>query len=429
MKYGFNLLFLVLILIPFAIKAQDLKTDRDVHQSILKVIKNDIEENYYDPTYHGIDIEENYKKTSELIRNAGSSQVMTDLIARFCLQFDDSHLYFEPPGKTFTVNYGINLQMVDDKAFVVEIDDTSNAYQKGVRIGDQVYMIEGFILNRQEFSVLMRHYFDLQPQPALKILIIKPDGSKFKLEIEAKIEAAGKFMPSKRDIEIAEQNYESEIAPELIKNYVQGLAILRMKSFDLSTIKINKMMDKVEKSDALILDLRGNRGGYSDSLEQLIANFFDRDVDVGTKFTRKGKKRILVKQKVKRPYKGKLLVLIDSDSASAAEVFTRVVQLEKRGVVIGDRSAGAVMESIYIPHSFGLKSYVFYGLSVTIADLVMKDGARLEKTGVIPDEKIVPTALDLAKSRDPVLARGIKLLGSEISSEDAGKLFTLKKSE
>ena len=89
---------------------------------------------------------------------------------------------------------------------------------------------------------------------------------------------------------------------------------------------------------------------------------------------RKETKEIIAKSRGKDAYTGKLVVLIDSDSASASEVFSRVIQLEKRGVIIGDQSAGAVMESMYFGHQTGVDIVAFFGASITIADLIMKDG-------------------------------------------------------
>ena len=47
-------------------------------------------------------------------------------------------------------------------------------------------------------------------------------------------------------------------------------------------------------------------------------------------------------------YTGELAILVDSESASAAEVFPRLMQIEKRAKIYGDQSAGAVMTSNFL---------------------------------------------------------------------------------
>lgn len=123
------------------------------------------------------------------------------------------------------------------------------------------------------------------------------------------------------------------------------------------------------------------------------------------------------------PYSGKLIVLADNRSASAAEIFARLIQLEKRGVVLGDRTSGSVMQSRQMSEKMGADVNVFYGVSVSNADVIMTDGKSLEHVGVTPDELILPTASDLATGRDPVISRAAELAGVSLSPADAGKLF------
>ena len=173
----------------------------------------------------------------------------------------------------------------------------------------------------------------------------------------------------------------------------------------------------------MILDLRGNGGGYVETLKRLTSNVFTTDVKISETTGRKKSEPTLAKSRGSEAFQGKIVVLIDAESGSASEVFARVIQLEKRGTVIGDVSAGAVMESIYHAQEMGTESIVPFGISITNADVIMSDGKSLEHIGVVPDETIIPTAADLAARRDPVIARAVELLGGKITPEAAGQLF------
>jgi carboxyl-terminal processing protease len=181
------------------------------------------------------------------------------------------------------------------------------------------------------------------------------------------------------------------------------------------------MIGKARGYKTLILDLRGNGGGAVEALRALVSRCWDREVHI-TDVQQRGRRERRIAKPARSRFDGRLIVLVDSRSASAAEIFARVVQIEKRGEVIGDRTAGAVRSSRVLSHKVGAVGVV-YGLSVTIGDVVMSDGASLEKVGVVPDEIILPSPADLAVSRDPVLARAIALAGGSMTSDQAGRLF------
>jgi C-terminal processing protease CtpA/Prc len=128
-------------------------------------------------------------------------------------------------------------------------------------------------------------------------------------------------------------------------------------------------------------------------------------------------------------FTGRFAVLIDSESASASEVLARVVQLERRGFIVGDRGSGSVMEARRYPHEVASDSAVSYAISVTDADLVMTDGKSLEHVGVEPDIVILPSGQDLANNRDPALAKAAGLVGANLSPDEAGKILPYVESD
>jgi hypothetical protein len=61
-------------------------------------------------------------------------------------------------------------------------------------------------------------------------------------------------------------------------------------------------------------------------------------------------------------------------------------------------------------------------MSVTIADVIMSDGSRLEHVGVTPDVVLQPRGAAFRDRMDPVLAYVSLVMGTQLSPEDAGKL-------
>jgi len=156
---------------------------------------------------------------------------------------------------------------------------------------------------------------------------------------------------------------------------------------------------------------------------RVLSNLFDRDVKMYSSTKRSIKTSVIAPGRGKDRFAGKLIILVDAQSSNAAEVMARVIQIENRGTVVGDRTAGQVMETgIFRSYSARAKGLTM-GARISIGDVVMSDGKRLEHIGVIPDDKVLPTAADLAAHRDPALSRAALLIGVTIDPVKAGSLF------
>ena len=225
---------------------------------------------------------------------------------------------------------------------------------------------------------------------------------------------------------LREQDDDAMISAHSFSSFGDDLIIWKMPEFDLTRDEVDVQIDRVKKHRALILDLRGNLGGAEETLLRLIGNLCDHDVTVGELKRRKETKPMIAKTRGEGGFKGKLVVLVDSESASASEVLARVVQLEKRGVVLGDRTSGKVMRSRVYPHQIGLETVILYAASITDADIIMSDGVSLEGAGVTPNLMLLPEAADLRAHQDPVLSGAASLLGVKLDAGEAGKLFPFK---
>lgn len=203
--------------------------------------------------------------------------------------------------------------------------------------------------------------------------------------------------------------------------------IWKMPDFEFEKEKVPDIISKAKKFKTLVIDLRGNAGGYEETMLALVGGVSPKDVTLGELHRRKGAVPLVAKSRgADKVFGGQLVVLVDSRSASASELFARTVQLEKLGTVVGDRSAGAVMESRLFPFQIGADTVIFYAASITDADIVMSDGKSLEGVGVTPDKVMLPTGADLAAGRDPVLAYAASLAGVKLDAEKAGAMFPIE---
>jgi carboxyl-terminal processing protease len=397
---------------------------------MLKMIRLDIEKHYYDQNFHGIDLRERFGQADERIKNAKSNSEIFGVIAQALLDFDDSHLFFIPPARVAKVEYGWQMQAIGDKCYVIAVKPGSDAEAKGLKRGDLILSIDGFTPTREVAWKIRYYYYTLRPKPGMRLVVQSPEGAPRQVDVIAKIQQGKKQMDltgwgTGGDIPIEAEN-EARINRDRFFEK-DNVIIWKMPGFDIyDENELANIMVRVKKHQALILDLRGNGGGLVVMLKRLIGYFFEQDIKVSEMKYRKEVKTEVADSKGNGGFKGKLIVLIDSGSASASEIFARVIQLEKRGIVLGDRSAGAVMQSRQHGHEVGLETVSYYGASITNADVIMKDGKSIEHVGVTPDELLLPTAADLAASRDPVLSHAAELVGLKLDSGAAGKLFPIE---
>jgi carboxyl-terminal processing protease len=416
-----------------AVKAQGQKAsgfDKDRGHDMVNQIKADLKKNYYDAEFHGVDIDVRLKDVDDKINSATSIGHIFGIIAQALIDLEDSHTFFVPPSRSARTEYGWEMQMVGDKCFVTAVKPGTDAEAKGLKEGDEIWSVNGFGPTRENFWKIEYFFNALRPQPGMELTVRKPSGKEEQLVVMAKITQRKRVMDLTAGGDIWELLRDAENSAHLNRHrYVEmgdDLMIWKMPHFDLDEEEVDQLMGKVRKHKSLILDLRANGGGYVNTLQRVAGYFFDHDVKIADRKGRKEMKPQMAKTRGDRVFKGDLVVLIDSRSASAAEIFARLIQIEKRGTVLGDRSSGAVMEARYFPHKSGLDVVAFWGLSITDADVIMTDGKSLEKTGVMVDELSLPTAEDLAAKRDPTLARAAALLGLKLGADKAGQLFPVE---
>lgn len=400
--------------------------DRERVLTMLDSVTKDVQKHYYDPKFHGVDWDATVRKAKEGIKSADSLNLAMAHVAQALATLNDSHTFFVPPSRPYVHDYGYQAKLIGDRCFITRVRPGSDAEAKGLRPGDELLGVNGYRANRDLYWKIEYRFSVLRPEPTLQLVARNMQGQVRQVEITATFKQRFRVTDLTGE-EIWEVVRKAEREEETQRprwaEVGDDLFIVKLPAFMLQPEEVQDLMNKARKRSGLILDLRGNPGGAIDTLKEFLGSVFDKDVKVGDRVGRKESKPEVAKSSAHGVFAGKLVVLLDSRSASAAELFARVIQLEKRGVVVGDRSSGSVMEAKQYSYSVGADVKTFYGAEITEADLIMSDGQSLEHRGVTPDELVLPTAADLAAGLDPVMSRAAALLGVNFAPEAAGKLF------
>lgn len=401
--------------------------DRADAREMLRMVADDVRKNYYDPTL----LKEFENRVTEADAQIKTVPLLGQAFAMIGWALDglhDSHTRFLPPGRVHVMQYGWRMQFIGNRCLVTRIRPGSDADKKGLRAGDQILSINGLPLIREDFAKVRYILTVLAPQSELKLQLRGMDGKERQLQVAARVREVPMMMdlsdPGVFYRKIAREITGADRDVVIYKCLEDGdpLLICKLREFEGHEDQIRRLINSARKHEGLILDLRDNPGGSETVLQELLGGLFDHDVKIGDRIGRKAMKPMVAKA-AKDPFMGKLIVLMDSNSSSASEIFARTIQLEKRGTVIGDLSAGSVMGARFFDHRIGAGTFVYFGAEITEMDLRMADGQTLEKKGVTPDELLLPSLANLAREEDPVLAHAAELMGVKMPPAEAAKLF------
>src|SRR2546421_2570268 len=188
--------------------AQTLGFERERGRDMLAAIKDDIKKNYYDPKFHGVDVDARFKAAEEKIKQATSVGQIQAIIAQALVDFDDSHLFYIPPERASRTEYGWQIQMIGDKPFIVAVQPGSDAEAQGVKPGDEVYSLDGYEPTRANLWKMQYFYRLLRPRPVVEFVI--QNGSKQRVvQVKAKV-TPGARVRGRTESDIADLIRESE---------------------------------------------------------------------------------------------------------------------------------------------------------------------------------------------------------------------------
>ncbi len=365
-------------------------------ERIFTAVWQRINDSYLYADFNGVDWKALRDTFGSQIEAAQSNEEFYAAITAMVAELDDHHSRFGPPatvvsedaivsGHEATVGIGVLAAPTNDGAFIQVVFPDSPAEQAGLRPRDRIITVNG------------------RPYQPMDDNLQGPEGSTVRLTVVSPGDKP-------RDVVLPRKEVEARIAP-----YSRRLPG-NIGYVWISTLWVNDTDEQVSGAltelvaagplNGMILDLRGNPGGWAHVLSGILSHFVRGQV--GMFFDRNNNVRPLVVPPPAGPDLRALplVVLIDHDTASYAEVLGAVLQHEAHATVIGVPSAGNT-ETIY--------AYTFFdGSRLWLAreGFRLQNGKNLEGYGIQPDITIDVDWKRYSEDDDPQLLEALRILGA-----------------
>ncbi len=327
----------------------------------------------------------------------------------------DSASADEPEGGRYGV--GIELKTLGDHLIISNVEEKSGAQLAGLKAGYLLDKINGVSLSevmakarvagqsesdiRSLFPVEVVEFF-LNGGPGTKVYLTCLD------ENDKPVDFAVERMRLMGQAVLLSQNL-----PEQFLRYES-----RSLSADVGYIKFNafaepvvgKLCDSItafKDKKSIILDLRGNIGGVIGTTVGLAGMLTDKKITLGDFVSRHGTEHFEAESRAKH-FSGKLIVLMDGTSMSAAEMFAAGLKGSGRVVTVGERTGGKCLPAI----STKLQTGAIF--MYPVADFLSPRAGSLEGKGLEPDVTVALDRKALLDGKDAQLDKAVA-----IASDDA----------
>jgi len=219
----------------------------------------------------------------------------------------------------------------------------------------------------------------------------------------------------KKDISITRKEIKVP-SVELSYKALKGkqIAHLQLSQFGDST---NSEWDKAASEIAskykagtisgMVLDVRGNPGGYLESAVYIASEFLQKGDLVVTQETTNNSDRVYNVRRIGILQDIPLTILINEGSASASEILSGALRDHKRATLVGEKSfgKGSVQEALDLSEGAGLH--------VTIAKWLLPEGEWINGKGIEPEIAVtneVPDGNTITDETDAQLQKALELV-------------------